>query len=73
MHIEFQLEERIVRRAQRAAKSMGKTLEGILLDEIKRLSDIAPDEPPTEDPEDRPGVGSVNLRRTAREEIYRLD
>jgi hypothetical protein len=73
MHIEFLLEEPIVRRAQREAKSMGKTLEGLLLDEIQRLSDIATDETPTEDPEDRPGIVSVSMRRTAREEIYRLD
>jgi len=73
MQISFFLEERIVRRAQRTAASMGKTLEGLLLDEIERLSDIAPDEPPTENPEDRPGVGSVSMRRTLREETYRLD
>jgi hypothetical protein len=73
MHISFMLEEHIVRRAQRTAATMGKTLESLLLGEIQRLAEIAPDEAPTENPEDRPGVGSVNIRRTVREEIYRMD
>lgn len=73
MQMSFFLEEEIVRRAQRTAASMGKTLETLLLDEIERLSNIAPDAPPTENSEDRPGVGSVHMRRTLREEIYRLD
>ena len=73
MHISFMLEERIVRRAQRAAASMGKTLESILLDEIQKLADTAPDEPPAESSEERPGVGSASIRRTAREEVYQMD
>jgi hypothetical protein len=52
---------------------MGKTVEGMLLDEIQRLADIAPDAAPTEGPEDRPGVGIVSMRRTLREEIYRSE
>jgi hypothetical protein len=73
MQISFFLEEHIVRRAQRTAASMGKTLEGLLLDEIERLSMIAPDAPATENPENRPGVGSVSMRRTLREDTYRMD
>jgi len=52
---------------------MGKTLESILLDEIQKLADTAPDEPPAESSEERPGVGSASIRRTAREEVYRMD
>jgi hypothetical protein len=73
MEISFFLEEQIVRRAQWTAASMGKTLEGLLLNEIERLSKIAPDAPPTENPENRPGVGSVIMRRTLREDTYRID
>jgi hypothetical protein len=73
MHITFLIEERIVNRARRTAESMGKTLEVLLLDEIQRLADIAPDEAPANSHEERPGVGSVSIRRTAREETYRVD
>ena len=73
MHISFMLEERIVRRAQRTAATMGKTLETVLLEEIQRLAEIAPDEAPTESDEEHPGIGSVSIRRTTREEIYRMD
>lgn len=52
---------------------MGKTLEGFLLEEIQKLADVAPDEPPMDTFEERPGIGSVSIRRTVREEIYRLD
>ena len=44
-----------------------------LLDEIKGLLNIAPDEGPKENSEDRPGVGSVRMRRILREEVYGLD
>ena len=73
MHITFLLEERIVNRARRTAESMGKTLEGFLLDEIQKLADAAPDEASADTFEERPGVGSVSIRRTVREEIYRMD
>ena len=73
MHIEFFLEENIVRRAQKTARSMGKTLEGFLLDEVQKLADASPCEPAEEMFEERPGVGSAHIRRTVREEIYRLD
>jgi hypothetical protein len=73
MHITFLLEERIVNRARRTAESMGKTLEGFLLDEIQKLSDAAPEEASADTFEERPGVGSVSIRRTVREEIYRMD
>ena len=52
---------------------MGKTLEGFLLDEIQKLADAAPDEASADTFEERPGVGSVSIRRTVREEIYRMD
>jgi hypothetical protein len=52
---------------------MGKTLESFLLDEIQKLADVAPEEKPADTFEERPGVGSVSIRRTAREEIYRMD
>lgn len=73
MHITFLLEERIVSRARKTAESMGKTLEGFLLDEIQKLADVAPDEASADTFEERPGVGSVSIRRTVREEIYRMD
>jgi hypothetical protein len=73
MHITFLLEEQIVRRAQMIAESMGKTLEGILLDEIQKLAGASPIEALANSSEERPGIGSVTIRRTVREEIYRMD
>ena len=52
---------------------MGKTLEGFLLDEIQKLADAAPEETSADAFEERSGVGSVSIRRTVREEIYRMD
>jgi hypothetical protein len=73
MHITFLLEERIVNRARKTAESMGKNLEGFLLDEIQKLANAASEDASADTFEQRPGVGSVSIRRTVREETYRMD